>query len=171
MLYEPLFWYFKYSFINLAVEVTLCAAHWIFILSCEFKMFCYGTWTVYLCTGLSCPVAWRILVPWPGREPMSFSLQGRFLTTGPTGMSLFWFLTGADWLRDYRTYITCLGSHFLSVVDLDFKKVTSRIHVLDHCAQLSWGLPDQPQTLGVLESRCCCKLEISLKSSWALITV
>ena len=42
--------------------------------------------------GLSCPKACRILVPRPGIEPASPALEGRFLTTGPQGKSLFYFL-------------------------------------------------------------------------------
>ena len=37
--------------------------------------------------GLSCPLACGILVPWPGTEPESPSSHGKFLTTGPSGMS------------------------------------------------------------------------------------
>ena len=43
-----------------------------------------------LCTvrlGLSCPVAYDILVPWPGMKPRSSALEGRFLTTGSPGKS------------------------------------------------------------------------------------
>ena len=36
---------------------------------------------------LSCPATCWILVPWPGIEPASLALQGRFLTTGPPGRS------------------------------------------------------------------------------------
>ena len=35
--------------------------------------------------GLSCPVAHGTLAPGPGIEPASPELQGRFLTTGPSG--------------------------------------------------------------------------------------
>ena len=35
----------------------------------------------------SCPVAGGIQAPRPGIEPMSPALEGRFLTTGPTGAS------------------------------------------------------------------------------------
>ena len=38
--------------------------------------------------GLVAPVAWGILVPWPGAEPISPALEGGFLTTGPPGKSL-----------------------------------------------------------------------------------
>ena len=38
--------------------------------------------------GLSCPVACGILVPRPGIEPLSPSLEGGFLTSGPPGKSL-----------------------------------------------------------------------------------
>ena len=37
--------------------------------------------------GLSCPSAHGIGVPWPGIEPTSPALQGRFLSTGPPGTS------------------------------------------------------------------------------------
>ena len=37
---------------------------------------------------LSCPAACRILVPWPGIQPASPTLQGGFLTTTPPGSPL-----------------------------------------------------------------------------------
>ena len=37
--------------------------------------------------GLSCCMACGILVPWPGIQPTSLELQGRFLTTAPPGES------------------------------------------------------------------------------------
>ena len=36
---------------------------------------------------LSCPLACGILVPWPGIEPVSPAMAGRFLSTGPPGKS------------------------------------------------------------------------------------
>ena len=42
---------------------------WVFVVACE----------------LSCPEASGILAPGPGTEPVSPALQGRFLTTGPSG--------------------------------------------------------------------------------------
>ena len=63
---------------------------------------CCSTWTFssWWCEGspvadhgLSCPKTCRILVPWPGIEPVSSALEGRFLITGPLGKSLqrgFW---------------------------------------------------------------------------------
>ena len=53
----------------------------------------YGPWvpehtgSVIVAQGLSCSLACRILVSWPGIEPESPGLQGRFLTTGPPGKS------------------------------------------------------------------------------------
>ena len=41
---------------------------------------------------LICPAACGILVPWPGIEPASPALEGRFLATGPPGKSLHWLL-------------------------------------------------------------------------------
>ena len=46
---------------------------------------CTGS-VVAMCR-LSCSVACGILVPWPGIEPASPALQGRFFTTGPWGKS------------------------------------------------------------------------------------
>ena len=51
-----------------------------------------GTSLIMTCR-LCCPVACRILVPWPRIEPMTPALQDRFLTTGPPRKSqnhLFW---------------------------------------------------------------------------------
>ena len=54
---------------------------------------CVGSW--FQCTGsvvahwLSCPKACGILVPQPGMEPESSALEGGFVTTGPSGKSLF----------------------------------------------------------------------------------
>ena len=42
---------------------------------------------------LSCSEACGILVPWPGIEPASLALKGRFLTTGPPGKLLIVVLT------------------------------------------------------------------------------
>ena len=39
--------------------------------------------------GLGCPEAREILVPRPGVQPLSPAFEGRFLTTGPPGMSLY----------------------------------------------------------------------------------
>ena len=43
--------------------------------------------TLAVACGLSCSTAGGVLVPRPGFEPRSPSLQGRFLTTGPPGKS------------------------------------------------------------------------------------
>ena len=37
-----------------------------------------GTWTLVEMCGLSCPDAWKILVPRPEIEPMSLTLPGKF---------------------------------------------------------------------------------------------
>ena len=50
----------------------------------------YGSQVVAL--GLSCPMAFGILVPLPGIESMSPALQGGFITTGSPGKSLLPFL-------------------------------------------------------------------------------
>ena len=50
-----------------------------------------STLFVLLWRGLSCPRACGILVAWPGMEPTSSALKGRFLTTGPQGKSQSFF--------------------------------------------------------------------------------
>ena len=37
--------------------------------------------------GLSCPETWGLFVPWPGIEPLTAALEGRFLATGPSEKS------------------------------------------------------------------------------------
>ena len=46
------------------------------------------TGSVFGAQGFSCSVACGILVPWPGIEPASCAMQGKFLTTGTPGKSL-----------------------------------------------------------------------------------
>ena len=46
--------------------------------------------------GLSCPLAYGILVPWSGIELVSPALEGGFLTTGPPGKSPIAFLMELD---------------------------------------------------------------------------
>ena len=62
---------FKNSFIYFLVFVSM---HWVLIAACRLS---------------SCLQVCRILVLWPGIEPESPALQGRFLTIGPPGKSLF----------------------------------------------------------------------------------
>ena len=57
-------------------------------LSCSrwnLSLWCAGSRVV--AWGLSCPAACGTLVPWPGIEPVSLALEGRFFTTGPPGKS------------------------------------------------------------------------------------
>ena len=68
----------------------------------SFRISCCDTQILYLwpvgsvvACGVSCSVAWSILLPWPEMEPAYTlpALQGRFLTTGPPGKSAgrkFW---------------------------------------------------------------------------------
>ena len=84
---------------------SLCCIHWEFLeddpdlsMPSVFFLF-YGFYLFWLywifpvaqvlpcSTSLSCPAACGILAPWPGIEPGSPALQGRFLTTGPPGKS------------------------------------------------------------------------------------
>ena len=45
--------------------------------------------SVFVAHGLICPMVFGFLVPRPGIKPKFPALQGRFLTTGPPGKSLF----------------------------------------------------------------------------------
>ena len=47
--------------------------------------------SVVVVHGLSCLAACEILVPQPGIEPVSPTLEGVFLTTGPPGKSHYKF--------------------------------------------------------------------------------
>ena len=49
--------------------------------------------SVVVASGLSCSVAYGILVPRPGMEPVSLAVEGGFLTTGPRGKSQVGLLT------------------------------------------------------------------------------
>ena len=49
---------------------------------------CHAGSVVVVCRLSSCGAACRLLVSWPGKEPWSSVLQGRFLTTGPPEKSL-----------------------------------------------------------------------------------
>ena len=52
--------------------------------------------SVVVAHGLSCPMACGILVPQPGMEPMSPTLEGKILTTRPPGRSL----KKSSWSKD-----------------------------------------------------------------------
>ena len=73
------FFYIYLSVSDLSGVVGLCG------------VFCCGAWppelvdSVVAAHGLSCSEARRILVSWPGIEPASPALQGRFVATGPPG--------------------------------------------------------------------------------------
>ena len=61
----------------------------------DLSLHCIDSLAVACC--LSCFTACGILVPPPGMEPVSPTLQGRFLTTGPRGKSLkYIFLMECD---------------------------------------------------------------------------
>ena len=73
---DPQLSFFKYLFMSLC-RVSVEAS----------EMFHCGTQAAgHL--GSAGPVAYGILVPRPGIEPVSSALQGRFSTTGPPGKSL-----------------------------------------------------------------------------------
>ena len=57
----------------------------------EFRLFTRGVQAQYLwCMGSEASRHVRLSVPWPGLEPSSLALEGRFLTTGPPRKSLPW---------------------------------------------------------------------------------
>ena len=73
--------------------------------SCIYLLHCivsslHPTGSFVVAHRISCSAARRILLSWPGIEPMSPTLQGRFLTTGPPGKShkhhFFWRLCLGD---------------------------------------------------------------------------
>ena len=66
------------------------AAHWNLYLWCTWAPFAapglQSTWAlVVVARRLSCPKAYGTFIPQPGIEPISPTLQGRFITTGPPG--------------------------------------------------------------------------------------
>ena len=67
----------------------------VFFLFFNFYLFSWLHQVLVGAQQLSCSVVCGILVPWPGNKPVSLTLQGRFLTTGPPGKSPATdFLTG-----------------------------------------------------------------------------
>lgn len=61
--------------------------HWVFVVA--HGIFCSVGFSLVQAPRLSCPRADGILVPGPGLEPASPALEGRCLTTGPPGKSLW----------------------------------------------------------------------------------
>ena len=58
------------------------------VLDVVHKIFLCPVGSLDVVPGLNCPTACGILVPQPGIEPTSPTLQGGFLTTGPPGKFL-----------------------------------------------------------------------------------
>ena len=80
----------KYLFIYLAASALSCSTH----LCCVMRdLSLWHVDSVVAASGLSCSVAYGILVPWPGMEPVSLALEGGFLTTGPQGKPQVGLLT------------------------------------------------------------------------------
>ena len=69
------------SFLIYNIYVLFVWLHWVLVVSAH---------------GLSCLVACGILVPQLGIKPTAPALQGRFLTTGPLGRSLYCLFEGKD---------------------------------------------------------------------------
>ena len=81
---------FKYVLAYLVVWVPGCIMQ---------DLLCWHVGSIVAAHRLSCSVARGILVPHPGIEPMSHALQGRFLTTGPPGKSLFSFHKNLNFVK------------------------------------------------------------------------
>ena len=79
--------------------------------------------------GLSCPMAYGILVPQPGREPGPPALEGRFLTTGPPGKS------PESKFFSNKSMVTVLDVSLGSSSGLTVLRFISR-----HLLQVSWSL-------------------------------
>ena len=83
----PLLLLFKNVFIYLAVSGLSCTWK---ALHCGMQDFLLWLLSSSGAGLRNCPAACEILVPHLGIEPMSFTLEGRVLTTGPPGKSLNW---------------------------------------------------------------------------------
>ena len=94
---------------------SLCFVVVVLFLSVLFYLFVFqlglhcNTWTLscdvlpslVVARRLSCLKAYEILVPWPGIDPMSLALEGRFLTSDPPEKSQHFLL---------RIYLYCCPS-------------------------------------------------------------
>lgn len=68
--------FFKNYFLIYLASSGLSCSPW--DLHCLTWILPYGTWTLVETCGLSCPDAWKILVPRPEIEPMSLTLPDEF---------------------------------------------------------------------------------------------
>jgi len=80
--------HFKTIYLFLAAS-GLCLGTWALHCGTWASLYLWLEGSVVVVWGFSCPAARGILVPRPGIEPMSPSLEGGFLTTGPPRKSLF----------------------------------------------------------------------------------
>ena len=87
--YQDVVFFFLKLLIYIFAALVLVVAHGIFHCSVQI-LWLWHTCSVVGAQGPSFK-ACGILVPWPGIEPTSPALQGRFLITGPPGMSLTFF--------------------------------------------------------------------------------
>ena len=94
---------------------------------------CMGS--VVAACGISCPAACSILVSLPGIEPASPALQGRFLTTGPPGKSL------------YRSFCK---SHNLMTTERMEEKVKAACEPLESRGKRGCRKPDPESAVGRL---------------------
>ena len=72
-------------FVYLAAPGLSCSTWDLCCLMRDLLLWCTGSLVV--ARRFSCSTAHEILVPWPGIEPASRALQGKFLTSGPPGES------------------------------------------------------------------------------------
>ena len=106
--------------IKLFLSLTACTSshyRYILIIIDKFlKLYIFGCsgsllWSMgslVVVRGLSYPMAWGILVPGLGIEPLSPTLEGRFLTTEPPGKSVKLYF------KAYILYlVTCIEFSFI----------------------------------------------------------
>ena len=89
-------------------------------------LFIWLPWLLVAARGLSCPVACGILVPWPGIEPTSPALEGRFLTTGPPGKSHNCYFNIENSASTVFSNPTDRKSHFLYITEFHTNKTIKR---------------------------------------------
>ena len=122
-----------------------------------FVLFCFLTFWPHC-------VPCRILVPWPGIEPMPLQWKHGFITTGPPGMSqevvltLFWVMGHFGNLKEFFFFFFTLYHYML---------ICTCVHIYTcnfmEFLELLKTSPKRTWTLHVAYS--CCSLVLSLKLS------
>ena len=133
---HELFIYFgpTFSFFMWGPSCSTWGLHCFMLNLFMWHMWLVVAWGLSACgTGLSCSAACGVLVPRLRIEPTSPPLQGRFLTTGPSGKSLFVYF--GDY--SFASLLASIFSHsegylFLFVVSFTVQKLVNliRSHLL-----------------------------------------